>query len=587
MTITKGSATYSPEDNKLRLYVGRVSREEFEKLRADGWQTLHKQREAGGGDFAAVWTPRRRDTAIAYSESGTIDDEDMSPAERAADRAERFAGYREKRTDEATGHADRYDAGPQAHGYQSEARAARAADRHDRIADRAGDAWSRAEYWQRRTAGVIAHALHKAAPGVRMGRIKKIESEIRAIDATRNEQIKRWNTWKKIAAISEPEQQNKAAKVFAGMATGSQEYQHPRQEAKKGSLWELMEPGRTDNDPITGAEAAALYFADRLDPASDAWNDTHAGQWRRHLELRIAYEWQMIDAQGGRAATEEIQIGGTWDGATIAKVNKSNATGRAVSVAVIVPKVTGWHYQVTNEPGTPFALMLCKTERAAPGTYQPPTDDSRAKLAEFEAARKAAAVKRKAVTPPCPLINPTDEDAERLQAVWNSTPGPYGRRWANEPIPTVMRMTQAQYSARAGGSFTHCETEEITGGGARHRHGLGMRNERFPSVAKVRRYADRVIIITDKPQKPFPAEVWNDPRPGVIAELAAALPELEAAARLSWLPEGKDPESTRARHLLEQAALVGLCFISSLTQFGFTDAGNAWRNQIKEAAPVA
>src|SRR5882724_10987338 len=86
-----GQATYCPEDNKLRLYVGRVPRDEYLKLRADGWVALHKQREAGGGDFAAVWTPERRDTALSYA--GIIEDEDMSPGERAADRAERFGGY--------------------------------------------------------------------------------------------------------------------------------------------------------------------------------------------------------------------------------------------------------------------------------------------------------------------------------------------------------------------------------------------------------------------------------------------------------------------------------------------------------------
>lgn len=117
-------ATYSPEDNKLRLYVGRVPRAEYLKLRGEGWTALHKQREAGGGDFAATWTPTRRDTALEYA--GIIEDEDMGPAERAADRAERFAGYREKRAAEATGHADRFDSGPQAHGYQSQARAERA-----------------------------------------------------------------------------------------------------------------------------------------------------------------------------------------------------------------------------------------------------------------------------------------------------------------------------------------------------------------------------------------------------------------------------------------------------------------------------
>src|SRR5690349_2492221 len=157
-----GRATYCPEDNKLRLYVGRVPRDEYLKLRSEGWTALHKQREAGGGDFVATWTPDRRDTALDYA--GIIEDEDMGPAERAADRAERFAGYREKRTDEAVTRADRFDAGPSVHGFQSQARAERAAMRHDRVAARACDAWSKAEYWQRRTAGVISHALHVCSP---------------------------------------------------------------------------------------------------------------------------------------------------------------------------------------------------------------------------------------------------------------------------------------------------------------------------------------------------------------------------------------------------------------------------------------
>lgn len=93
------TATYCPEDNKLRLYVGRVPREEYLKLRADGWVALHKQREAGQGDFAATWTPSRRDTALQYADM--IEDEDAGPEERAADRAERFGDYRDKRTTEA------------------------------------------------------------------------------------------------------------------------------------------------------------------------------------------------------------------------------------------------------------------------------------------------------------------------------------------------------------------------------------------------------------------------------------------------------------------------------------------------------
>ena len=35
-TSFRGEATYCPEDNKLRLYVGRVPRDEYLKVRADG-----------------------------------------------------------------------------------------------------------------------------------------------------------------------------------------------------------------------------------------------------------------------------------------------------------------------------------------------------------------------------------------------------------------------------------------------------------------------------------------------------------------------------------------------------------------------
>jgi hypothetical protein len=429
-----GRATYSPEDNKLRLYIGRVPRPEYEALRAEGWKALHKQREAGGGDFVATWTPARRDTALDYA--AVIEDEDMGPAERAADRAERFAGYREKRTAEATGTADKFDAGPAAHGFQSQARAERAARRHDRTAGRAVDAWDKAEYWQRRTAGVISHALHACSPSVRMGRIKELEADLR---------------------------------------------RHAQN-------------GREDD-------------------------------WTTHYRLRLAYEEQMIEAQGGRAGAIEIEKGGTWRGGVVAKVNKSPATGRVVSVCVIVPRVEGWHYKITNEPGTPFALMQDDTERADPAKYTPPTEASRAKLAEFETAKKDAAAKRKAITPPCPLVNPTDADAERLQALWNAQVIARGERrkrenrFASSYCPElegeqsqVLRITQANYSAVSGGTYGNASTTEIEEGGNPR---TGYRGQYKGTVCcKLRTAsgetykAERVIVITDKPQKPFPAAVW-------------------------------------------------------------------------------
>ena len=428
-TETTGAATYSPEDNKLRLYIGRVPRDEYEKLRAEGWVALHKQREAGGGDFAATWTPDRRDTALSYAEC--IEDEDKGPAERAADRAERFAGYREKREGEAVQQADGYEAGPTAHGYQSEARAVRSAARHDRQGARAVDSWSKAEYWQARTAGVIAHALFKSEPGVRMGRIKTLEADLRRA--------------------------------------------------------------------------------------------TPGGEWAAHLTLRIAYENQMLEAQGGRAAHVEMVPGGFIGGKQIHKVNKSSVTGRVVSVLLRVPRVTGWAYQIENVAGADYALMRYETERLPANAYTPPTAEDLAALAEIVKDSKASAPKKQA----CPLVNPTDADAERLQALWNETARIEAEErnkrngWAvSEFQPSeVLRTTQANYSRQSVGTYCAAGTREVFAGGIecgsyydaarklREKHGAPVCSVRRTSGGSYQ--ASRVIVLTDKPQKPLPLAVWE------------------------------------------------------------------------------
>jgi len=419
-----GSATYCPEDNKLRLYVGRVPREEYLKLREEGWKALHKQREAGGGDFVATWTPERRDTALRYS-GGVIEDEDMSPAERAADRAERFQGYLEKRLNEAGTLADRFDSGPQVHGAQDYSRAVRSADRHDRIAGKAVDAWEKAEYWQRRTAGVIAHALYKVSPGLRMGRISELESNLRR--------------------------------------------QH-------------------------------------LCP-----------EWRQHYELRLAYERQMLEASGGVAETlAEIVPGGLFGGRLIVRVYKSNETGRAKSVEVLGPKVQGWTYRAKNVPGTEFAIHSIDLQRYEQGAYTPPTAETLAQLEAFKAA------KSEGKAPTVPLINPTPEDAQRLQDLWNAKArGAWEAakargRHAEEPTPsTVTFMTQATYSAKSAGSYGVAAAGLILPGGVRARSGRFAPKE---LACKLRYHmtggftwcnAESVIVLTDKPQKPLPVSVWE------------------------------------------------------------------------------
>ena len=167
------TSSYCPEDNKIRLYVGRVERETYNFLRQNKFTATPKQ----SCDFVATWSPNAEDIAFQLiPEDADIEDEDYSPEERAADRAERFAGYRDKRAGEAHGHADTYEDGPAAFGNQNAARAERQASRHERHRDRSLCQWSKAEYWQTRTASVIGHALHRSDASTRRGRILELEA---------------------------------------------------------------------------------------------------------------------------------------------------------------------------------------------------------------------------------------------------------------------------------------------------------------------------------------------------------------------------------------------------------------------------
>lgn len=506
-TITTGEATYCPEDNKLRLYVGRVTREEFLALRAEGWTVTPKQREAGGCDFVAVWTPERRDTALLYGE-GVIGDEDQSPAERAADRAERFGGYRDKRFTEATGHADAYDAQPMAHGYQSQARAERAAARHDRIGDRATDAWGKAEYWQQRTAGVIAHALHVSTPAVRMGRIKELEADLRRVEKSLSEYAAKYRTWQNIAAMEDEEKATNLARRFADYDHG--DYKHP-ETGERASLYRIAEK-------LTGKQLAELWLSHHSEPRTET-------DWTQHLKLRLAYENQMLESQGGRAAHVEMEVGGWIGKHQIRKVNRSNVSGRVVSVQIMHPEGFKGYTRESGyrEYAVRPALVTLNIERASKDVYRPPTEADKRALAEAIKAAKAKAPKKA----PCLLINPTEADAARLVAIWderrlaafNARHGSNAQFYEFKPC-SVVKITQAAYSANSKGAYARAETRTLHANAelADHKSELysserAKREERIgPPICSIRVAgydAIQVIILTDKPQKSLPANVWE------------------------------------------------------------------------------
>jgi hypothetical protein len=417
-------ATYCPEDDKIRLYVGRVPREEYLALRSEGWTSTPKQ----DCDFVAVWRPAREDTALSYA--GYIGDEDQGPEDRAADRAERFTMYRDKRTNEAHGFADTFDAGPAVHGYQNQDKADGAAKRHNRQRDNALTQWSKAEYWQTRTAGVISNALYKSSASVRRGRVLKLEASAR----------KDW--------------------------------------------------------------------------ISDRWED--------HYTLRIAYENQMLESAGGSAACIEMVPGGFMGGYQVHRVHKSNVTKQVVSVSVMAPDGTfGYSWQRHNDGKS--HIQKVNIQRCGEGIYREPTPEE---MEDFKVVKAGLQAKTKKVNAGKPkLINPTLEDAQRLQDALNAkTQSDIDCRsgsFKRELKPsTVRQMTQAHYSANSKGDYAAFSAKFLREGAelARTQFGYAHQKTAARAVCKVRvgpsnnepdgygmYTANSVIVITDKPQKSLPS----------------------------------------------------------------------------------
>src|SRR6202521_1514136 len=89
-------ATYSPEDNKLRLYPSsRLPKDLYDRVKGAGFIWAPKQELF----VAPAWSPAREDLLIELC--CDIGDEDTSLVDRAEERAERFEEYSDNREADA------------------------------------------------------------------------------------------------------------------------------------------------------------------------------------------------------------------------------------------------------------------------------------------------------------------------------------------------------------------------------------------------------------------------------------------------------------------------------------------------------
>jgi SAM-dependent methyltransferase len=355
------SATYSPDDNKLRLYASsRLDAETFARVKAAGFRWAPKQELF----VAPMWTPEREDLLLDLC--GEIDDEDTSLVERAEERAERFEEYSEARAVDAKRAADAVrqlaDGIPLGQpilvGHHSQRRAEKDAERIENGMRRAVRMWETSSYWTSRAAGALHHAKYKELPQVRARRIKGIESDRRKVLRNIEDAERALSLWTRDGLTQEEAVRLAgcvpAARFYLARKEGDRKDfdQRPSAyDALSNSYPNLYAP-RTLEEVV---EAARRVFPRTIE---------HNRRWLAHYDNRLAYERAMLDEQGGTVADQvRPEKGGAvrclwgprggW--AYIQKVNK-------VSVTVLHQWSSGGRTFRHNEPFDKLSAVMTRAE---------------------------------------------------------------------------------------------------------------------------------------------------------------------------------------------------------------------------------
>jgi hypothetical protein len=265
------SATYSPEDNKIRLYPSaRLDDETFARVKAAGFKWAPRQELF----VSPKWSTAREDLALDLA--GEIEPESMTLAERAQAKADRLDGIADKRAQQASAFSraardisQRFEFGqPILIGHHSERKARKDKERMESAMSKAAKAHDAIGYWQYRAESVERHANYKNDPKVRARRIKTLLAELRDLQRSINDAHKALELWEKM----ETKEQIAA---FLG---------HGASLARFG-IWGDVESGK--RDPFE-AKAAVM------DGCRQIIEGPNRARWINHTLNRLSYEREML-----------------------------------------------------------------------------------------------------------------------------------------------------------------------------------------------------------------------------------------------------------------------------------------------------
>jgi hypothetical protein len=479
--MTTYTATYSPEDNKLRLYASsRLDAETYARVKDAGFKWAPKQELF----VAPKWTPSREDLAIELA--GDIEPEDMTLAERAALKAERLETLAAKRYADAQAQFKRADmreevsgipfGQPVLVGHHSERKHRKAIERASRALSQAVKSEQTANYWLYRATGVEHFANMKNDPRTRQNRIKTLLAELRDLQRGINNAHAALAIWAKLTTDEQIRH-----------AIGNMD---SRRTFSTTDLYWAIDKGET-----TPAEAREKCIA----WARRAATGPNRKRWIEHILQRLAFERSMLG---------DVP---RYEGELTPVILQAFAREHGAEKPVATMTDPG-----AFELSSPYPLPAHIGDTS---TLDLTEDDWRDLMQEVGYIVPDAKPRRVSSRPaPAPLINPTLAEAERLQAVWNMQERAAGKAAGNEgraEANTVKAISQALYSNNSGGSYSPFETVEIAADGRRVISGrsyVKVDPAPLPAVARIRIYAGgsafykprAIVHISDKPAKALP-----------------------------------------------------------------------------------
>ncbi len=275
-------ATYSPEDNKLRIYSTQRFEDDLYALAKEyGFRWAPKQELF----VAPSWTPEREDFCLALA--GEVGPEETSLADRAAAKAERLTGYADKSKAKSDAHYKTSDELSQAFwmgqpilvGHHSEGKARRTQEKMHNHMRASVEADKKQRRYVSQANSVESHAAYKNLPKVRRNRIKSLFVDLRKFQSDLNHHALSLSTWEQTTSDTIITELARHCHIRTGPVTHYDSYQ------------------RIIDGEITPQELRTS----RIEALKRVLEKTNRYRWIEHLLNRLAYETELL---GGVACFE-------------------------------------------------------------------------------------------------------------------------------------------------------------------------------------------------------------------------------------------------------------------------------------------